>query len=204
MEPRSNLRDRSELLVGLSVCIDRMPLEHSMANSEGNAAWRRRRHLVLVIVLRQSKAKQEHVTDAGGQNLTTGTRKFEKSLPTAPGSRCVHELGTGKCHTGGRLGVICRRRRVGRIDTATPAEYSQPPSCALAGARWPGAWRSTSMLRNLASWRTLSAERKFESMQLVPVTYLVYGARRSPTPCRRVLPVIIVGLAADRRARSRV
>jgi len=179
LEPRSNLRDRSELLVGLSVCIDRMPLEHSMANSEGNAAWRRRRHLVLVIVLRQSKAKQEHVTDAGGQNLTTGTRKFEKSLPTAPGSRCVHELGTGKCHTGGRLGVICRRRRVGRIDTATPAEYSQPPtdtatpaeysqppSCALAGARWPGAWRSTSMLRNLASWRTLSAERKFESMQL--------------------------------------
>ena len=78
LEPRSNLRDRSELELGcpLSVCIDRMPMEYSTAYGEGDAAWRRRRwHLVLVIVLRQSTAIQEHVPDAGGQNHTTGTQR---------------------------------------------------------------------------------------------------------------------------------
>ena len=51
-------------------------MEYSIAHGEGDAAWRRRRwHLVLVIVLRQSTAKQEHVPDAGGQNHTTGTQR---------------------------------------------------------------------------------------------------------------------------------
>ena len=51
-------------------------MEYSIAHIEGDAAWRRRRwHLVLVIVLRQSTAIQEHVPDAGGQNHTTGTQR---------------------------------------------------------------------------------------------------------------------------------
>ncbi len=115
-------------------------MEYSIAHSESDAMWWRRRwQLVLVIVLRQSTAKQEHVPETQGFKITQ------------------------------------QGHDVARKST----------------------WRSTSPeILLFGLWGVPSGNLKAASSSAGQhsSTYLI---RRSPTPCRRVLAIIVGGEPGD-------